>query len=64
MKYPKKVLNSIYILILMIIVVSLLIAQSIKDFIMSFFKTDDKKVASNKNKEKSNQRYIIKQNNP
>jgi hypothetical protein len=48
----------------MIIVVSLLVIQSVKDFIVSILKLKDKKTVSNKSKEKSNQRYIIKQNNP
>jgi len=64
MKYPKKIINSLYIFTLMIIVVSLLVIQSVKDFIVSILKIKDKKTTSNKSKEKSNQRYIIKQNNP
>ena len=64
MKYPKKIINSIYIFTLMLIVVSLLAIQSVKDFIVSILKLKDKKSTSNKSKEKSNQRYIIKQNNP
>jgi hypothetical protein len=48
----------------MLIVVSLLAIQSVKDFIVSILKLKDKKSTSNKSKEKSNQRYIIKQNNP
>jgi hypothetical protein len=64
MKYPKKIINSLYIVILMIIVVSLLLIQSVKDFIFSILKIKDKKAISNKNKDRSTHRYIIKQNNP